>query len=289
MLVAPSSSSTKKAAKLAKSGQGQEGSIPGRNDVPAHRRDRGGPRPRPRRVRPCRAGPAADASAPTIDDHWHMAYGFYLCDTWVQLTGNKEDPAAPGYDEFARTGIHSHDDGVVHWHPFTSASVGKRAKLSVFLDVYGVELTDDKLDVPRGPAGSVAVPDRDRRLRRGRDEVRRRRRDEGRRTQGDRVEQLLRHRRRHDLRRRLRQHPRHAGRDGVLDRIRPAGHRRRDAAVGRQPARARRGRHRPGRPRARRRATTVAGDATVAVVDRRPRRQHRRPTTDRRRDRLPRR
>ena len=104
--------------------------------------------------------PAADASAPTIDDHWHMAYGFYLCDTWVQVTGNQEDPSSPGYTEYVRTGIHSHDDGVVHWHPFTSASVGKRAKLSVFLDVYGVELTDEKLDVPRGPAGSVAVPDR---------------------------------------------------------------------------------------------------------------------------------
>jgi hypothetical protein len=64
------------------------------------------------------------------------------------VTGNKEDPSAPNYDEFVRTGIHSHDDGVVHWHPFTSASVGKRAKLSVFLDVYGVELTDDKLVFP---------------------------------------------------------------------------------------------------------------------------------------------
>jgi hypothetical protein len=92
--------------------------------------------------------PAADASAPTIDDHWHMAYGFYLCDTWVQVTGNQEDPSSPGYTEYVRTGIHSHDDGVVHWHPFTSASVGQRAKLSVFLDVYGIELTDEKLTFP---------------------------------------------------------------------------------------------------------------------------------------------
>jgi hypothetical protein len=147
LLVAPSSSSTKKAAKLAKSGQGKKVRFQGGTMFPLivavvvvlglalvvyARQSR----------------PAADASAPTVDDHWHMAYGFYLCDTWVQLTGNKEDPSAPGYDEFVRTGIHSHDDGVVHWHPFTSASVGKRAKLSVFLDVYGVELTDEKLTFP---------------------------------------------------------------------------------------------------------------------------------------------
>jgi hypothetical protein len=147
MLVAPSSSSTKKAAKLAKSGQGKKVRFQGGTTFPLvvaivvvlglglviyARQSR----------------PAADASAPTVDDHWHMAYGFYLCDEWVQVNGNKEDPAEPGYDEFARTGIHSHDDGVVHWHPATSAAVGQRAKLSVFLDVYGVELTNDKLTFP---------------------------------------------------------------------------------------------------------------------------------------------
>jgi hypothetical protein len=147
MLVAPSSSSTKKAAKLAKSGQGKKVRFQGGTTFPLivaivvvlglslvvyARQSR----------------PAADASPPTIDDHWHQAYGFYLCDTWVQLEGNKEDAAAPGFDEFQRTGIHSHDDGVIHWHPFTSASVGTRAKLSLFLDVYGVQLDDDKLVFP---------------------------------------------------------------------------------------------------------------------------------------------
>ena len=44
--------------------------------------------------------------------------------------------------------MHSHDDGVIHWHPFTSAAVGKRATLGVFLENYGVELTDDSLKFP---------------------------------------------------------------------------------------------------------------------------------------------
>jgi hypothetical protein len=46
------------------------------------------------------------------------------------------------YNAYARTGIHSHDDGVIHWHPFTSAAVGSNARLGVFLDTYGVELTN---------------------------------------------------------------------------------------------------------------------------------------------------
>ena len=156
MLVAPSSSSTKKAAKLAKSGQGKKVRFQGGTLFPMivavvvvlglalvvySRQSR----------------PAADASPPTIDDHWHMAYGFYLCDTWVQVTGNKEDPSAPNFDEFQRTGIHSHDDGIIHWHPFSLASVGRRAKLSVFLDVYGISLDEDTLVFPEDQRAQLPV------------------------------------------------------------------------------------------------------------------------------------
>jgi hypothetical protein len=92
--------------------------------------------------------PAADDSPPTIEDHWHAAYGFYLCDDWYQLSGNLEELNAQGTlanTGFLRTGVHSHDDGVMHWHAYTSASVGKNAVLDVFLDNYGVELTNDSL------------------------------------------------------------------------------------------------------------------------------------------------
>lgn len=95
--------------------------------------------------------PAADSSPPTINDHWHAAYGFFLCDTWYQLQGNLEEQNSQGQlvnTNFLRTGIHSHDDGVIHWHPYTSVGVGKRAKLGVFLDTYDVELEDDRLSFP---------------------------------------------------------------------------------------------------------------------------------------------
>jgi len=148
--VASSSSSTKKAARLAQKGQGQKVRFQGGTLFPIivafvvitglalvvyARQSR----------------PAADASAPQVDDHWHHVYGFYLCDTWFQLSGDAEERDSLGNPlnrEFARSGIHSHDDGIIHWHPFSSVAVGSRATLGVFLDVYGVELSNDTLVFP---------------------------------------------------------------------------------------------------------------------------------------------
>jgi hypothetical protein len=99
--------------------------------------------------------PAADASPPTIQDHWHMAYGFSLCDQpdTVKLQGNLEDPTGEHYNDYVRTYVHSHDDGVIHWHPFSGVAVGKNAKLGVFLDNYGVELSDTTLKFPKDQNG----------------------------------------------------------------------------------------------------------------------------------------
>jgi hypothetical protein len=148
--VATSSSSTKKAARLAQQGKGQKVRFQGGALFPVivalvivlgfglvvyARQSR----------------PAADASAPTINDHWHHVYGFFICGEWVQLDGDGEARDANGRPtnvEYARSGIHSHDDGLIHWHPFSSASVGRRADLGVFLDVYGVSLTNEVLEFP---------------------------------------------------------------------------------------------------------------------------------------------
>ena len=103
--------------------------------------------------------PAADESPPTVDDHWHAAYGFYLCDSpdFVQLNGALEETDASGRpvnSDFLRTGVHSHDDGVIHWHAFTSAAVGKNATLGLFLENYGVELDNDSLTFPENQNGA---------------------------------------------------------------------------------------------------------------------------------------
>jgi hypothetical protein len=96
---------------------------------------------------------------PTVEDHWHASYGFYACDTWLpDLQGNKEELDTSGQllsDGFRRTGIHSHDDGVIHWHPYSSEATGRNAKLGVFLDVYGVKVTDSKIEFPADQGGAV--------------------------------------------------------------------------------------------------------------------------------------
>lgn len=95
--------------------------------------------------------PAADASRPEIGDHWHMAYGFNVCGEWIQLAGDKEERDSTGNvvsSEFATTGIHSHNDGLIHWHANSRKAVGRRATLSVFLKVYGVEVDADGMQWP---------------------------------------------------------------------------------------------------------------------------------------------
>ena len=90
------------------------------------------------------AAPSND-TPPTINDHWHVSYGFYVCDQQVaDLKGTAEEPVNPLYVKY---GIHSHDDGVIHWHPQALAT-GRRAKIGLFLDTYGVKVDADGITFP---------------------------------------------------------------------------------------------------------------------------------------------
>ena len=69
------------------------------------------------------------------------------------LSGNLEAVDSNGVlvnQDFRNTGVHSHDDGVIHWHPYGVQASGSRAKLGVFLDNYGVDLSNTKLELPEG-------------------------------------------------------------------------------------------------------------------------------------------
>jgi hypothetical protein len=96
---------------------------------------------------------------PTVEDHWHIAYGFNVCDSWLpDLQGSKEELDAQGQlvsDKYRRSGVHSHDDGVIHWHPFSSLASGENAELDVFLDVYGIGLDDEVLRFPQDQGGAI--------------------------------------------------------------------------------------------------------------------------------------
>lgn len=87
-------------------------------------------------------------SGPSVDDHWHIAYGINLCGEWIDLVGDLEDVDGNGEfinDDFVSTGIHSHDDGLMHIHPHSPLGAGANATLGVFFDNYGIELGDDGL------------------------------------------------------------------------------------------------------------------------------------------------
>lgn len=80
-----------------------------------------------------------DASAlqPTFSDHWHVAYGIYDC----TIDGFQAPLQDPGFPTHA--GIHTHSDGVIHAHPFSSTATGNGATLETFLEATDAQIEDD--------------------------------------------------------------------------------------------------------------------------------------------------
>lgn len=102
-------------------------------------------RPRTTNVAPY---PLFDDSPPTTDDHWHWAYGVYVCDRFLEpLVDDGED----------YTGIHTHEDGVIHIHPFDTYVSGSQARLDVFLETVGATASTSSIRVldPRTGAGKT--------------------------------------------------------------------------------------------------------------------------------------
>jgi len=79
----------------------------------------------------------SDAQVPPIamQDHWHAAFGVYICGEFQPNVPTFESPV----------GIHTHDDGVIHIHPTSGGGAGENATLGVFLDGAGIDLSNDKL------------------------------------------------------------------------------------------------------------------------------------------------
>jgi hypothetical protein len=96
-----------------------------------------------------------------IDAHWHAAFGIYTCDTFQpKITGTLEETGIDSdgnqvflNEKFRILGIHSHGDGIIHYHPASTKSSGNRAKLGVFLDSYNIKLTDTELVMPADQGG----------------------------------------------------------------------------------------------------------------------------------------
>jgi hypothetical protein len=78
------------------------------------------------------------AESPTVGEHWHAAYGIYVCDAFLpQLTDQGPDT----------TGIHTHADGIVHVHPLANGAAGRNATLAKFGEMVGLEVDGSSFTV----------------------------------------------------------------------------------------------------------------------------------------------
>ena len=83
-----------------------------------------------------------------FEDHWHSAYGIYVCDAFL--------PDLPAFTAPQNGGNHTHGDGLFHIHPFSTARSGTNATLvNWFADAGAVlgggdQISDDSLGVPGG-------------------------------------------------------------------------------------------------------------------------------------------
>lgn len=78
------------------------------------------------------------SAAPILGDHWHAAQGVYACDTFLPpLTDVVAD----------ESGIHSHGDGIIHIHPFSTRYAGSDANLAAFGETTGLVVDDDSISV----------------------------------------------------------------------------------------------------------------------------------------------
>jgi len=77
------------------------------------------------------------AVGPVVGEHWHAAYGINNCGTFVPnlVDIQPDDP----------TGIHTHGDGLIHMHPFSSRVSGTGANLDTWGLMTGLELTDTSI------------------------------------------------------------------------------------------------------------------------------------------------
>ena len=76
-------------------------------------------------------------------DHWHAAFAVNVCGDELPVLYDT------GPDLL---GIHTHEDGLIHIHPFSTQAAGKRATLKRFFDQVGLKTSDKAVELPAGLA-----------------------------------------------------------------------------------------------------------------------------------------
>lgn len=92
--------------------------------------------------------PDDDIGPVANQDHWHAAIGFNVCGEW--------QPDAPEFEAQAGTsltaGVHSHGDGLIHLHPFSTAEAGNNATVGLWMDYGGWRLDEQGFSLWNGQA-----------------------------------------------------------------------------------------------------------------------------------------
>jgi hypothetical protein len=83
----------------------------------------------------------ANAEPRRGEDHWHAAYGIYACDSFQPSLSDV------GQDTL---GIHTHNDGVIHIHPFLDSAAGTHAQIGIWFDQVQLNVEDDRIVLPDG-------------------------------------------------------------------------------------------------------------------------------------------
>jgi hypothetical protein len=75
------------------------------------------------------------SAAPAIGDHWHARLAVNVCGEFA--------PNAPQFEG----GIHTHADGFMHIHPFSSAESGENATIATFMAGGGWDVSEDSFEL----------------------------------------------------------------------------------------------------------------------------------------------
>ena len=79
-------------------------------------------------------------TSPKVGEHWHSVYGIWRCDSY--------EPPYDGSADEDPLGIHAHDDGLFHIHPFSGAGARANATLGKWFDAVGMTMTQTEMKPP---------------------------------------------------------------------------------------------------------------------------------------------
>lgn len=82
------------------------------------------------------------------EDHWHSPYAVWDCVNGATADDPIFEP--PFQSSRDEEGIHSHQDGVIHIHPFFDRTAGRNAQVRAFMREMGGRITEDAIEMPDG-------------------------------------------------------------------------------------------------------------------------------------------